>query len=367
VQAVEVGALPVELPALVLGARDPEQAAGGFTVLSVLLEGPGYAVAIDEYGSYTWFVNILDYTADKNVAMNRAVFSRNEPSILFMTWARSADDMAVVYRVGLDGVLLETVEIPGSQKDFVELPDGSFAAIGWDIREFENPDGETVRLVGDHLIEVSPEGESRILWSAFDTWSPDLSLDYPSGGYPADHEALDWSHVNGIDYDSEEDAYLVSVFGMGSVIKIDRQTGEPLWIMANTTGDFSSSSAEALIQGTHSVELLGDDRVLVFNRNINNPFQDEETEYDNRCSEALEIELDPSTGEAIRSWSYTGDDCLLVVYFGEARRLDNGNTMVIFSSSGQVNEATPEGETVWQVNTDIGGAFGFGDRVGSLY
>ena len=84
-------------------------------------------------------------------------------------------------------------------------------------------------------------------------------------------------------------------------------------------------------------------------------------------SEAVELQLDVSSGNAERVWNYGGDDCLLVVYYGEAMRLDNGNTMVIFSSSGQVSEATPSGDTVWQLNADIGGAFGFGDRVDSLY
>ena len=77
--------------------------------------------------------------------------------------------------------------------------------------------------------------------------------------------------------------------------------------------------------------------------------------------------IDPDTGEASRGWSYGGDECLLVVIFGEANRLANGNTLVIFSSSGQVSETTPEGETVWQINLGIGGAFGFGGRQPSLY
>ena len=81
----------------------------------------------------------------------------------------------------------------------------------------------------------------------------------------------------------------------------------------------------------------------------------------------MTIELSPEEGTATRGWSYHSDDCVLVLFYGEARRLDNGNTLVFFSSSGQISEASPEGETVWQVNADIGGAFGFGERAVSLY
>jgi hypothetical protein len=81
----------------------------------------------------------------------------------------------------------------------------------------------------------------------------------------------------------------------------------------------------------------------------------------------MEIQLDPETGEASKEWSYTSDQCLLVVYFGEAIRLEGGNTLVIFSSSGQASETNGEGDTVWEIQTDLGGAFGFGDRRSSLY
>ena len=84
------------------------------------------------------------------------------------------------------------------------------------------------------------------------------------------------------------------------------------------------------------------------------------------CSEAIFLELDPASGQATELSAYGSDNCVLVVFFGEALHMDNGNTRVIFSSSGQMSEGTPAGETVWQVNTALGGAFGFGDWVGEL-
>jgi len=55
-----------------------------------------------------------------------------------------------------------------------------------------------------------------------------------------------------------------------------------------------------------------------------------------------------------------------VIFYGEAHRLESGNTMVIFSSAGQIDETTPAGNTVWQINTDVGGAFGYGEPVSSF-
>jgi hypothetical protein len=136
-----------------------------------------------------------------------------------------------------------------------------------------------------------------------------------------------------------------------------------IWELTNDGGDFFAQS-EMLVSNPHSVQYLGEDRLLLFNHkgSTDDPDSDQI-----QCSEAVEIQLDTEAGTATRSWRYSSEECLRVVYFGEAQRLDGGNTMVIFSSSGQISEATPEGETVWQLNTDVGGAFGFGTRFSSLY
>ena len=106
---------------------------------------------------------------------------------------------------------------------------------------------------------------------------------------------------------------------------------------------------------------------MLFNRNIANPLEQGETTIEEACSEAIEVTLSPEDGLATKTWSYRSEDCNLVLFYGEARRLENGNTLVIFSSSGQISEANPAGETVWQVNSDVGGAFTFGQRIDSLY
>ena len=106
---------------------------------------------------------------------------------------------------------------------------------------------------------------------------------------------------------------------------------------------------------------------MIPNRNIPNPLDEPFSEPEEMCSEALEIQLNQETGQASHTWSYGTNECVLVLFYGEALRLTNGNTMVIFSSSGQVSESNPEGDTVWQINSDVGGAFGFGDRRSTLY
>ena len=78
------------------------------------------------------------------------------------------------------------------------------------------------------------------------------------------------------------------------------------------------------------------------------------------------LDLDLDSGEAVESETYQSEECLLVVFLGEAVRLDEGNTRVVYSSSGQIDEVDSTGEIVWQLNTDLGGAIGFVDWRASL-
>ena len=43
---------------------------------------------------------------------------------------------------------------------------------------------------------------------------------------------------------------------------------------------------------------------------------------------------------------------------GQARRLDNGNTFLNFGGLGEMREVSPDGTTLWQLNTGLGAWFG---------
>ncbi len=52
---------------------------------------------------------------------------------------------------------------------------------------------------------------------------------------------------------------------------------------------------------------------------------------------------------------------------GNAQRLPDGNTLLVFSSAGEMNEVSPSGDVMWRLNLDLGAAFGFSERIDSLY
>ena len=348
------------IPELTVGVWDPEQTVEGFTTVGLITESSSYVVIVDSAGEYVWF------RPTGIGVVSRALFSEFTPSVLYMTWAESVSEAATIYRLGMDGEIIETFAAPGGHTDFTELPDGSMAVLGWDLRVIEDEFGEPVSVLGDNLVEIDAEGNQRVLWSVFDDFSVDLSQKLPMTTIGSDVDILDWSHANGLSYDAVSDDYLISIFGLGSLVRVDRETGQVDWTLSDSGGDFQTPSDEGLIRGTHSVQFLEDDRYLVFNRNIPNPME-ESPDIENACSEAVEFQLDMERGEASRLWSYGSEECLYVLFFGEAIRLEDGNTLTIFSSAGQISEATSSGETVWEINLDVGASFGFGNRIESLY
>ncbi len=338
VRTVTTGALPADLPNLGVTIADGYAVeGGGYTVVSIIRQLTSFVVLLDSGGEYVWAWEDTEgtyagqyFNADVDLARS---------GLLVNELADAADADGAVLRIGFDGAVRAPVYIEGSHTDFVELPDGGIAALSWDIREV---DGE--RYLGDRIVEVDAAGNTRTVWNVWDHYTPDPHTPWPTGYYVADGTVLDWSHVNAIAYDAANDAFLVSLPFNQSIARIDRETGSMTWVIRG----------DGLVQMPHSVQALGDS-VLVFNRgHVGMP---------EACSEAREIDLASRTSV----WSYQTEPCLLVPFLGAALRLPDGNTLVDWSSAGQLDEVSPSNELLWRVNLDLGAAFGFADRLDSLY
>jgi hypothetical protein len=343
------GSLPTWVPALDYSADDPDASEGGVTLIPAIFLPYGGVVAVDGLGRPVWAWPVTDEGHPKSIF--RAHQSRDGSAILFNDQAESKDTPGTLWRVSLDGSTVTSVEVNGAHTDFVETADEAYAVLGWDIQTFEGRN-----LLGDTIVEVAADGTQTTLWNTFDWYEPDLSKTYDSW-YPTDDTVEDWSHVNGISYDAASDDFFVSMTFDHGVARVDGATGELEWTLSDEGGDFENVGDAGMLSYPHSAQFLGDG-VLAFNRG--DPYSLDS------CSEAAEIAIDEASGTASRAWSYDSDACLLVTFLGEARRLEGGNTLVVFTTSGQVDEVTPDGTVTWRVATDLGTALGFSERVKAL-
>ncbi|MES2643628.1 MAG: aryl-sulfate sulfotransferase [Myxococcota bacterium] len=346
--AITTGALPTWVPDLTYTADVPELAAGGFVLAGVISLDEGGVVALDHAGRPVWAHTRI---AESEGSVYRARMSLDGNAILYAGGASAADTYGLFVRVPLDGSGVTTTPGLGTHTDFVELPSGGYAALGWELRDY---DGRTI--VGDTIVEVGLDGTSHVVWSAFDDFSPNLDHEHPHW-YSADPDAEDWTHINGIAYDAAEDALYVTMTFNNSVARVDRGTGTLAWWLADAAGDFTRVGDGELVSQPHSVQRTPEG-LLVFNRG--NP-ADADT-----CSNATDIALDEALGTAEQLDVYTSERCLLIPFLGSAQRLPGGNTLVSWTSAGQMDEVTPDGELAWRVNTSAGFAFGFAEEVATL-
>jgi hypothetical protein len=128
---------------------------------------------------------------------------------------------------------------------------------------------------------------------------------------------------------------------------VSRADGQILEKLGGDGSDYALVSGTAL-SGQHSYTLLEEGFVALDNRASTA-----------EASRAVEFRLAAGAMEEV--WSYTSPDAFHEFGLGDAVRLPSGNTRIVWSSSGELNEVTPEGDLIWKVNLDVGAGFAYGD------
>ena len=350
-------AMPVGMPELALTVGDASAVSDAFLAMPILTAERRFAAVVDTAGQLVWAWELPADVAARSAAY-RVEFSLDGESILVNTQAAPGQPGAI-WRVPWDGREIDEILLDNVHRDFAELPDGTLAFLGWETRELEN--GSLLR--GDVVFERSPDGTQRVAWNMWEDFDHGLGPSVPLDVIDAPGVS-EWAHANGLTWDQSTDSYLISLpeFGddraaapLGSLVSVDRATGETNWELSNTRGDFAPASAEVMLEAPHSVQLV-DGGLLTFNRGT-----------PDSCSRATEIALDFESGEAWVDWESRSERCVHVVFLGDAIRLDDGNTVVMYSSAGQLDIVDRQGHPVWSLQSDLGGAFGFVDHRSRLY
>ena len=227
--------------------------------------------------------------------------------------------------------------------DFVELPDGTLGAM---VVEYRDHEGTELR--GDKIVEIDEDGELTTVWSAWDCFDP--------AEWTGDDIDHGWTFANALDYDPAEDAYYLGMRNFSSIVKIDRASGECEWVLGlyASTFDFAPGSERFLHQ--HQFHVRGDRIVVMDNDGMSGD-----------VSRVLEDQLDFEAQLATQVWSYTADPSVYTFVLGEPTRFDDGSTFINWSTAGQLERVTEEGESIWKLNSSAGFAFGFHTQAESLY
>lgn len=327
------GALPTGLPGMAVTGGGQE----GFLVLPVLGSYTG-PVIVDAEGRIVWY-----HSDDRGLDVYRAMVAPDGSGIIYNAGSVSGDPAAdsMLVKVSWDGTQEMELPVPLLAHDFVELPDGSIGAVAVQYGE-----GDQADLRGDKLVEIAPDGTITDVWTSWDYYDPETQ--------PGDDPELGWTWVNALDYDAATDSYLVGIRNYSTIVQVPRDSFECGWAIGDEGATISVQGGRFLRQ--HQFELV-DDRLLVF---------DNEGAGGTK-SRAIEYEVDWQAQVATKVWEYQATPSIYSFVLGDVHRYEDGDTLVVWSIAGQIDRVSPDGQPEWQLNTDLGYAFGFVSIYDSLY
>ena len=368
-----------DFPPIQVKVSQPELMEPGITFLSVRRRVPGrphwltknqrqyiskwgMIVAVDAAGDVVWY-----YEADARVA---GIDRLSNGNILFHNTDFRTVEMDLLGNVVTEWYAADRPFPPPKNPDAVpivgaqtlhhqplETPMGTFMSFSANARQIENyytseydPDAprKTQWVMGDDIIEFDRDGKQLWRWSTWDHLDPfrigyELTEAYwPVRGFP-DH--VDWTHGNGLEYDEVDDAVIINLRHQDALIKIDRKSGEIVWILGEHT-DWSEKLQKKLLKPVgkpfrwiyhaHNPRLTEDRTIVLFDNGKfqARPFKDYVTPEDT-YSRTVEFEVDEKNMTVRQIWAshdrVTDDNCFSFA-MGDAHQLpETGNFLVVDS------------------------------------
>lgn len=170
--------------------------------------------------------------------------------------------------------------------DAMLLPNGNYLILGTDIKEIDdyytsetevNAPRKRQQVMGDVLIEFTPDGEIVWEWNAFEYLDP-MRIGYNtfnkywySRGYPG---VLDWTHANTVLFDSTDNTVIMNSRFLSSLTKINRD-GSIKWIFGEPSGLSQELIEKSIIPvkgdwfwHQHSASFTPHGSILIFNNNL---------------------------------------------------------------------------------------------------
>ncbi len=300
----------------------------GWTLTNLVVDGilsPSVAVALDLDGRLVWYHEMGDQPALADVDVTLTQAGR---VLIGGDLAPGLGPVEVDFggRVHWEGTPQPDVFLaPGaSHHTYREIDNGNHLTLVFD---------EVGSVVTDVIEERSPDGEVVWSWDSTD-WIPGASEE----------------HIHGNMALMDGDAVWFNSLVNATLYKIDRTSGELVWALGDG-GDlaFEGEHDEPWVEVAHAPELQPDGTVLLYDNGI----------YPQRpYSRVLQYAVDEEAGTASIVWEYPGDladDPWFTSFWGDADRLDNGNTLITagtvleFDTTSTLFEVTEDGRKAWQV------------------
>ncbi len=308
--------------------------AKGFIVTCGGLNSNGPAIIIDADGDVVWWA-----AAPRDCGRARMDY---EGKNLWMGTLNAQNLNGEMRRVSMDGTDVQN-NVSGLSRahhDFTVVPGGIVAVLAWR--------GGGTDVESD-LLERAPDGT---VTTAFG-----IGSNVYAGGPSELGAGSNTYHANSIQYYAADDSYTIGDRNPNMFVKVTR-SGTPVWQLGgNCSGAPAPRCATADWDVNHGHHLLDDGTFVLFS---NGPF------FSSVPSRAHVFTLNTS-GNAMTATevhSYASSTNAHSDSLGDVQRLPNGNTLVVFSNTGLIEELDPSWNVVQSLRAT---SFGYADWRETLY
>ncbi len=394
--AMEMPPFPADLAHPTLVVRKPELMEPGVTMFNAFLtnaEGGG----VDEFGGVLYIVDdrgdiIWYYRTELELVDARRLSNGN---LLYSTGNHSRG-----VEIDMLGNVVQQWHAVGTAKDvpegstavdtgalhheIFEMPSGNLLALSAEVRVIEDfPTSETdpdaapapASVIGDVIVEFSRDGTVVREWKLLDILDPyRIGFGSLGDGYWVDrYEDLlddveaqpirDWAHANALIYDPSDDSYILSSPHQDAVIKVDRDTGQLVWILSapdNWREPWSSRRLQPVGEfewqyHEHGPSLTPHGTLVLFdNGEARAGAYHEQLPLAQRYSRAVEFAIDAQSMEVEQVWSYggPGEEHFYSGFLGDVDWLpETGNLLIVDGTRQTDSEGAPveavEGTEYW--------------------
>ena len=241
------------------------------------------------------------------------------------------------------------------------MDNGNFLCLTANAREIENyydsetdPEARaTKNVIGDKILEFSPNGDILWEWDAFDYLDPFrigynfTNLYWHVRGFPHHY---DWTHGNGVFHDPHDDTILVSFRHQCAILKISRTKKEIIWILGtheNWGPEYQSKLLKPIGEEFkwhwhgHNPRVTGPNTFVMYdNQNLQAmPFNEPKGPSD--CfARAVEYKVDPDAMTVRQIWTSRDDEASRVASWamGDAHRLPQTNNFLVIDSACNIKD-----------------------------
>ena len=377
------GALPDDLPPVTPAVAETARMQPGYTVFNAfawdaVAEGApppdaGFILAVDGEGQVVWYQRLSHQILDVDTT-SRGTFIATAGEALLQEidlFGAVTKEWGTRIATGVPGEDLqgrplagpdtEPIDIDSAHHEVTELPNGNIITLSTEVIELDEadaqrlcPDNPEATVVGDIVVELSPDGEVVQEWPLSDVYDPaetpgaemciqGMLLAPPNWFYPERSPTRDWTHANAVEVHEDENVLLVSSRHLNEITALryhdddEGKAGERLWSLG-TEGTLELDGEPPYHQ--HAMELHDDVLVLYDNGNFRPgtavgggdapPF-----------SRAVAYELDIENGTARQLWehrdAWADGRPVYTPFLGDVDVEPNGNVLVTHGGGSAAN------------------------------